>query len=103
MKSFKSAVFLIMLTGSLHSQSAPVALPATETYPVYSVHVKDTFYLQISFPASDKKEQETRFPVIYLLDSDRSFGLVKGIVEWPQFDGLIPPIMVVGIAYKQDW
>ncbi len=99
--------FFLILGFLLHSgialgQTNSVSLKHSEEFIIISNAVEDTFYIQVSLP-NNYENSDKIYPVIYLLDSDPSFGMVKGISWWLNFDRLIPEVITVGIAYKKNW
>ncbi len=83
----------------------------TITYP--KVHLEDTelrrirsrftdqeYQLQIYQPQSYSDFSKS-YPVLYLLDSDTSFGMAKDIVQWLIWFKEIPEMMIVGPAYGE--
>jgi uncharacterized protein len=69
---------------------------------IYSEFVEDTFHIYISLPAEYNITDQS-YPVIYLLDADRSFGMTRDIIRWLNFSREIPSAILVGIAYQEDW
>ncbi len=92
----------LLLSGIVLGQANTVSLKHTEEFMIASNEVADTFCIQVSFPENYERSDEV-YPVIYLLDSDRSFGMVKEISWWLNFDRQIPEVIIVGIAYNKNW
>jgi predicted alpha/beta superfamily hydrolase len=63
--------------------------------------VDQVYKLQIYLPPG-YSDLSKSFPVLYLLDSDKSFGMAKDIVAWLIWSREIPEIIVVGIAYGAE-
>ena len=93
--------FIICIPILLHAQTSN---EYQNYYPfkIYSEHVEDTFHILISLPA-EYNNTNRNYPVIYLLDADRSFGMVRDILRWLEFAGEMPPVILIGIAYSEDW
>ena len=102
MKHILILASFIFLSEISFGQTDHVIIESSREFPIYSEAVDDTFHIQVSLPPG-YSTQETNYPIIYLLDSDRSFGLVNGIAFWLKFDRLIPDVIIVGIAYKKQW
>ncbi len=51
-------------------------------------------WLPLNYPQADRK-----YPVIYLLDGESSFGLVSGIISCLLWDQFIPECLVVGVGH----
>ena len=77
-----------------------VTLEDTELHTFRSRLVDQEYQLQIALPPS-YFDKEKSFPVVYLLDADKSFGMAKDIHDWLiRFDE-IPELIIVGIAYGE--
>ncbi len=92
----------LLLSGIVFGQNNSVSLTLTDEFIIASNKVEDTFYIQVSFP-NNYENSDRVYPVIYLLDADASFGMVKGITWWLNFEQIIPDVIIVGIAYKKGW
>jgi uncharacterized protein len=75
------------------------ATGTTQLLRIDSRYVKDQdFIIQVYLPSSYGDTTKS-FPVIYLLDADRSFGMSMDIVEWLGYGKDIGEVIVVGIGY----
>ena len=77
-----------------------VCLENTELHAFRSRFVDQEYQLQIYLPPS-YSDPSNSFPVLYLLDADKSFGMAKDILEWLTWSQEIPELMIVGIAYAE--
>jgi len=107
MKIFSHLTFIIVFTFSLIK-----VLPAQEISDaedrnnIYNIQVKvfhssiidDDFYIYISLP-DGYDESVKKYPVLYLLDGDVSFGMVASIARYLQFGQTIPELIIIGIGY----
>jgi len=110
--SAKAALaFLVVLVGcgvsraqndAEQPRSMPVHLENTEQFELPSRHVDQTFQIKMSFPRSYDPEAGP-YPVLYVTDAETNFGGITYIVQRLIKDELIPPILVVGIAYGTDY
>lgn len=76
------------------------SLPNSEVNTLKS-DINDVDYkLYISLP-KDYKNTLKSYPVIYTLDADYSFAIVKNILEHMSDRGDLPKAIVVGIAYNE--
>jgi predicted alpha/beta superfamily hydrolase len=75
-----------------------VRIESTEEVPLRSRFVDQVYRLQVYLPPSYSGSTGA-YPVLYLLDSDMSFGMAKDIVSWLIWGREIPEIVIVGIAY----
>jgi predicted alpha/beta superfamily hydrolase len=83
-------------------ESKTVAVENAEEFIIISEHVKDTFYIQVSLPL-DYENDKKKYPVVFVLDADRTFGIATDISRWLTFGQEIPPSIIVGISYKNNW
>ena len=77
-----------------------VTLQSTELRTLKSRFVDQEYKLQIFLPPGFADTSKS-FPVLYVLDGDKSFGMAKDIVDWLIFRREIPQIIIVGIAYDE--
>lgn len=90
--------YLNAQTVNQNESRQPVSLENTEIHTLKSSFVDQEFILKIYLPASYESSQST-YPVLYLLDADKSFGMAADIAWWLSLWKEIPPIIIVGIAY----
>ena len=97
-------IFIFICLDGLIAQNAPpqqnqVHLENTEQFPIESKYVKNEKYIiQVGLPI-DYKSSNKSYPVLYVLDGDKSFGMAKEITDWLSWDNEIKNIIVVGISY----
>ena len=105
MKSFAILVYIFSLfTTSTNCFAKQVTLPNTEMKYLTSKSGVD-YKLYISLPEGyyDDKENfsyRKNYLVLYVLDGDIDFAMVKNITDTMVNFGTIEPIIVVGIGYK---
>jgi uncharacterized protein len=91
---------------TLPAKEIPVCLDNTEQFILSSGFVRDeTYLIQVGLPFNYHSSKES-YPVLYVLDGDRAFGIAKGIADWLRIGNEIKDIIVVGISYGQgisDW
>ena len=96
-------IFLIISINGLQAQTAvtqlkQVYLDNTEQFSIESKYVKQENYLiQVGLPIGYQHSDKS-YPVLYVLDGDKSFGMTKEITDWLTFDKEIKDIIVVGIS-----
>jgi predicted alpha/beta superfamily hydrolase len=79
-----------------------VTLANTEVRELTSTSTGYKYVLKIKLPRNyDRGSQH--YPVLYVTDAETNFGGVSYIVQRLIKDRLIPPIVVVGIAYGTDY
>ncbi|HEX7494814.1 MAG TPA: alpha/beta hydrolase-fold protein, partial [Bacteroidales bacterium] len=87
-----------------HAQTAltqlkQVYLDNTEQFSIESKYVKkENYTIQVGLPIGYQHSAKT-YPVLYVLDGDKSFGMTKEITDWLTWDNEIRDIIVVGISY----
>jgi predicted alpha/beta superfamily hydrolase len=70
----------------------------TEVRTITSTYVQQEYQLFISLPASYAASDKT-FPVLYLLDGNATYTMVRPLIELQQISDLIPELIMVGIGY----
>jgi len=76
-----------------------VEIPDTERHVLPSAFVDETFKVHVYLPRGYGESSEP-LPVVYLLDAEYSFGGVAYIIRRLIKDELIPPVLLVGVAYE---
>lgn len=77
-----------------------VCLENTELHRLRSRFIDQEYQLQVYLPPTYSDPSQS-FPVLYLLDADKSFGMAKDILEWLNWSQEIPELIIVGIAYGE--
>jgi predicted alpha/beta superfamily hydrolase len=97
-------IFLIGCINVLEAQTAAtqpkkVCLDNTEQFSIESKYVdKENYLIQVGLPIGYQRSDKS-YPVLYVLDGDKSFGMTKEITDWLTWDNEIKDIIVVGISY----
>lgn len=105
---FAIAIFLIVCTNGIQAQTTqtklnPVCLSNTEQFLITSKYVEgETYVIQVGLPIGYSPEKKS-YPVLYVLDGEKSFGMTKEITDWLIWSNEIEEIIVVGISYEQGW
>ncbi|HEX3009015.1 MAG TPA: alpha/beta hydrolase-fold protein, partial [Bacteroidales bacterium] len=69
---------------------------------IKSRYVKDeTYIIKIHLPANFETSGK-KYPVLYLLDGDRSYGMASDLSEWLRSTGEIDQFIIVGICYGES-
>ena len=96
--------WIILLFTILHLyqvQCQNVRLKNTQQFPLKSKSVEDeTYSIYIYLP--ENYDENTKYPVIYLLDADKTFSIMKGTLDFLILGKEIKDVMVIGIGYKKD-
>jgi len=90
---------LLAFTVNVYAQYPKVDIPGSEVRKITSSIVAGQEYeLQIMLPAGYKSSNK-KYPVIYLMDSQWDFPLLKCLYGEHYFDGFIPELIVVGVTW----
>lgn len=65
-----------------------------------SLYIGEPFTIQVCLPKN--YDQEKYYPLVILLDADKSIGMAKDIADWLMFRQEIQDIIICGIAYNKD-
>lgn len=98
MKKLVSLLFL-MYTAYCFAQYPRVDIPGSEVRKITSSIVAGQEYeLHILLPGGYKNSTK-KYPVVYLMDSQWDFPLVKSLYGEHYFDGFIPELIIVGVTW----
>lgn len=92
-----AGALLVLLLGTT-TMAKEVSLPSTDVHFLSAKSNGIPYKLYISVPR-DYGTSTQRYPVLYLLDADYSFPVVRGIVQHLSERNRLKPMIVVGIAY----
>jgi predicted alpha/beta superfamily hydrolase len=76
----------------------PFAIPDTEVRAMHSANTGADYELFIAMP-SDYGKSSKSYPVVYMLDADYSFALVRNVVRHFVERDNLPPMILIAIAY----
>lgn len=85
---------------SMTAATQNVRIERTKEHAFKAKSVDQQYKIQVYLPPG-YEDAAKQFPVLYLLDADKSFGMAKDIVEWLVWAREIPEIIVIGIAYGE--
>lgn len=92
-------ILLIGITVNTNAQYPRVQIPGSEVRKITSARVAGQEYeLHILLPANYKNSNK-KYPVVYLMDSQWDFPLLKSIYGQQFFDGFIPELIIVGVTW----
>jgi predicted alpha/beta superfamily hydrolase len=97
----KKIIILLFVTINLYSnaQYPRVDIPGSEVRKITSSIVSGQEYaLHILLPGGYKNSAK-KYPVVYLMDSQWDFPLVKSLYGEHYYDGFIPELIIVGITW----
>jgi len=94
-------VIILFFTQLFVINSQNVKLKNTQQFSLKSKSVDGEAYsIYIYLP--ENYNEDVKYPIIYLLDADKTFPVVKGILDFLILDKEIKEVVVVGIGYKKD-
>lgn len=88
----------ILLLLAQPAAAKPYTLPDTQVLRLRSTSTGASYELFIATPPGYRKAGRT-YPVIYMLDADYSFALVRNVVQHFVEREDMPPVILVAIAY----
>ncbi len=94
-----SSLLALIFVGLPAKGSQPVSVPNAHRIQFASDSVNHEYTLDIALPDSFATEENSRFPVIIVLDGQWNFPLVDHVADSLFYDDLIPETVVVGITY----
>jgi predicted alpha/beta superfamily hydrolase len=84
-------------------QSTEVSIPGSQIKKFTSKIVNGQEYvLQISLPAGYATNNNKKYPVVFLMDSQWDFPLLTALYGEQYYDGFIPELIIVGITWGGD-
>lgn len=93
------AILVLFTVCKLAAQYPRVDIPGSEIRKLKSAIVPGQEYeLQILLPGTYKASVK-KYPVIYLMDSQWDFPLVKSLYGQHYYDGFIPELIIVGLTW----
>jgi predicted alpha/beta superfamily hydrolase len=99
-------VFLFFCPNRIQAQTTQtqpkqVCLDNTEQFSIASKYVAgENYIIQVGLPIGYSPSKKS-YPVLYVLDGDKSFGMTKEITDWLIWIKEIKDIIIVGISYGQ--
>jgi predicted alpha/beta superfamily hydrolase len=88
----------IVLVAELPAGAKPYAVPNTEVIALRSKQTGANYQLLVALPPDYRTSKQT-YPVVYMLDADYSFALVRNIVQHLVEREDLPPMILVAVAY----
>ena len=85
--------------------SAQDASYSTIAHDLESDRVGDRFVIEVHLPPAYRSTSRD-YPVLFVLDGDKSSGMARDIVDWLSWSREIPELVVVAISYggsQQEW
>ena len=98
----RQAILFLLIAFSMNAyaqQYPPVTIPGSEIRRITSSIVAGQEYeLHILLPGGYRNSSKI-YPVVYLMDSQWDFPLVKSIYGEHYYDGFIPEMIIVGVTW----
>jgi predicted alpha/beta superfamily hydrolase len=91
-------IVLLVAVAALPAVSKPYTIPNTEVIPFRSKQTGAAYQLFVALPAGYRASKKT-YPVVYMLDADYSFALVRNVVQHFVDREDLPAMILVAIAY----
>ncbi len=99
MKKIIFLFFHLLVALIAAAQFPPVTIPGSEVRKITSAIVEGQEYeLHIFLPGSYKAGNK-KYPVVYLMDSQWDFPLLKSLYGQHYYDGFIPELIIVGVTW----
>lgn len=93
------AILFTVAVANVYAQYPRVTIPGSEVRKITSSIVAGQEYeLHILLPGDYQKGLK-KYPVVYLMDSQWDFPLVKSLYGEHYFDGFIPELIIVGVTW----
>ena len=92
------AVALALTLAAVCAHAKPYAIPNTEVIALRSKQTGASYQLFVALP-SDYRTSKRTYPVVYMLDADYSFALVRNVAQHFVEREDLPPMILVAIAY----
>ncbi len=98
MKRVILTLVLVGICSMSMAQFPPVTIPGSHVRKIHSDIVSQDYELHILLPGGYEKSTK-QYPVVYLMDAQWDFPLVKSIYGQQYYDGFIPELIVVGVTW----
>src|SRR5688572_17385430 len=99
MKKSLLLIWLFAVTSIAFTQIKEVVIPGSQVRTITSAIVKGQAYeLHILLPGNYNQSTK-KYPVVYLMDSQWDFPLVKSLYGQQYYDGFIPQLIIVGVTW----
>lgn len=94
------AIFLLVIfqQTNIAAQYPKVDIPGSQVRKITSAIVNQEYELQILLPGGHNNSNK-KYPVVYVMDSQWDFPLVKSIYGQQYYDGFIPELIIVGVTW----
>ncbi|WP_276500783.1 alpha/beta hydrolase [Terrimonas pollutisoli] len=66
----------------------------------YSPVIRDSFVISLQLPEEYQNNTMKSYPVVYLTDANFHFSMLAATLKQYEKNGLLPPLILVGVGYK---
>ena len=95
-------VFVISVLGvSSVSHAEPFTLTRTNTVLLKDKQTESEYPITIKLPRSYQKQNQKRYPVVYLLDANYSLPIASGASRFMMNSGAIEEVIIVAVGYQK--
>jgi len=94
----KIAIALAWLAACAFAQAEPYVVPNSQVLELKSKQTGADYQIYVALP-TDYARSRRSYPVVYMLDADYSFALVRNVVQHFVEREDLPPMILVAIAY----
>jgi predicted alpha/beta superfamily hydrolase len=98
MHSIVWACLAILIAATTVARAEPYTVPNSQVITLSSKQTGADYELFVALPLDYGKSQKS-YPVVYMLDADYSFALVRNVVQHFVEREDLPPMILVAIAY----
>jgi predicted alpha/beta superfamily hydrolase len=95
-----AAILVLCHSPGIGGQDAP-GVPDIRQQLLTSQNVEEEYLILVSLPEGYAASQR-EYPVLYVLDAEKSFGLARDVADWLSFRREVPRMIVVGISYGES-
>ena len=86
---------------SFTTWAEPYTLPRTNTVLLKDKHTENEYPITIKLPRSYQKQNQKRYPVVYLLDANYSLPIASGASRFMMNSGSIEEVILVAVGYQK--
>jgi predicted alpha/beta superfamily hydrolase len=98
MKQIISFILFFLFAIAATAQFPEVTIPGSQLRKIQSTIVNQEYELHILLPGGYEKSTK-KYPVVYLMDSQWDFPLLKSLYGQHYYDGFIPELIVAGVTW----
>ncbi|MBK8366006.1 MAG: alpha/beta hydrolase [Bacteroidetes bacterium] len=103
-KLFQLSILILFIGCKDNADKTILKDPETldKAFKLYSKTAEDTFYISVNLPDSFYLKSNAKYPVVYVLDGNNNFDILKTISKKYNDVEIFPKIIVVGVGYKDN-